>query len=393
MEKATRQQLKDHNSRLVLRSVYTGGETSRADVARLTGLTRPTVSSIVADLIDDGLVVEMGQGQSAGGKRPTLLSINSGGRHLLAVDLSGDEFRAARLNLMGEIEARAALPALGLRGDEVLDCVYRLVEPLLPDSAAPLLGIGVATPGLVDPHNGIVLRSVNLGWVDCPLRDLLESRFGRPVHVANDSHMAALAEYTFGAARASDNLIVIRVGRGVGAGIILGGRPFYGDGFGAGEIGHVVVDAGGDPCTCGNRGCLETTGSINAILRWANAADRSRSLLAGTEPINWRRFVDAVTAHDPLATEVTARAGCNLGVAVAHLVGAYNIRNVVLAGRIADLGDLLLDAAIAEMRRRVLPSMADMTIVRFPSLDANRVGEIVTLGCSALLLHRELGIV
>jgi predicted NBD/HSP70 family sugar kinase len=393
MEKATRQQLKDHNSRLVLKTIYAGGQISRAEVARLTSLTRPTVSAIVANLIEDALVVETGQGPSAGGKPPTLLSIDGDGRHLLAVDLSGEEFRAARLNLKGAVQTRAALPAVGLRGEEVLERVYTLIENLLAGVSSPLLGIGVATPGLVDPHNGVVLRSVNLGWIDLPLRDLLEARFDRPVHVANDSHMAALAEYTYGKARASDNLIVIRVGRGIGAGIILGGRPFYGDGFGAGEIGHVVVDANGELCTCGNRGCLEMTSSINAILRQANSAERSQSLLAGPEPITWKRFVEAVNGHDPLATDIAVRAGCHIGAAVAHLVGSYNIQRIVLAGRIVDLDGLLLGAVNAEMRRRVLPAMAEMTTVGFPSLPSNRMAEIVTLGCSALLLHREMGIV
>jgi predicted NBD/HSP70 family sugar kinase len=397
MEKATRQQTKNHNSRLVLKTIYNGGEVSRAEVARLTGLTRPTVSTIVTDLLNSDLVIEIGQGPSAGGKRPTLLSVNGDGRHLLAVDLSGDEFRAARLNLTGTIEARATLPAAGLRGEEALACVYQLIETLLPTSS-PLLGIGVATPGLVDPHDGIVLRAVNLGWVGLPLRDLLEARFRHPVYVANDSHMAALAEYTFGDETTSENLIVIRVGRGIGAGIILSGRPFYGDGFGAGEIGHVVVDPAGELCTCGNRGCLEATSSIRAVLSQADEAERTNSLLAGAGTPTWRQFVDAVVAHDPVAADIAVRAGCHLGTAVAHLVGAYNVRNIVLAGRIADLDGVLLDAVVAEMHQRVLPSMAETTTVRFTSLGvgpmpAIAMTDIVTLGCSALLLHRELGIV
>src|SRR5690606_8694358 len=144
--------------------------------------------------------------------------------------------------LMGEIQARATQPAAGLRGDDLLDAVYRVVESIQPASPTSLLGRGVATPGLVDPYQGIVLRSVILGWRDLPLRDLLESHFSRPVHIANDSHMAALAEYTYGHPGDSNNLIVIRIGRGIGSGVILGGSPFYGDGFGAGEVGHVVVD-------------------------------------------------------------------------------------------------------------------------------------------------------
>ncbi len=392
MQKATRQHTRDHNSRLVLRTIFNSGQISRADIARLTGLTRPTVSTIVSDLLDSDLVIEAGQGPSAGGKRPTLLSVNGDGRHLLALDLSGDEFRALVLNLNGEIEARAALPANGAHGDDALAVVYRLVESIVGGSDAPLLGIGVATPGLVDPDNGIVLRAVNLGWVDLPLRDLLEDRFGFPVHVANDSHMAALAEYTYGDALDSDNLIVIRVGRGIGAGIIVGGHPFYGDGFGAGEIGHVVVNPGGALCTCGNRGCLETTSSIRAILARATAADRAQSLLAGAAPPDWPRFRDAVAAHDPVAVDIAVHAGRYLGAAAAGLVGSFNIRNIVLAGRLADLDGVFLDAMVAEMHQRVLPAMAQATAVRFSSLGAHRPADIVMLGCSALLLNRELGI-
>ena len=390
MEKATRQHTKDHNVRLVLNTIY-GGEVSRADVARRTGLTRPTVSTIVAELLQDSLVIETGQGPSAGGKRPTLLSINGDGRHLIAIDLSGDEFRAARLNLKGEIEARATQDAAGIHGDDVLIAIYELVESLRPEMD-DMLGIGVATPGLVDPHNGIVRRAVNLGWVNLPLRDLLESRFGRPVHVANDSHMAALAEYTYGAAAASDNLIVIRGGRGIGAGIILNGLPFYGDGFGAGEIGHVVVNSGGILCTCGNRGCLETTSSVRSILQRLATSDRSQSLLAGDERPSWPRFVAAVEAHDPVAVEIAVDAGRYLGAAAAGLVSSLNVQTLVLVGRIADLDGVLLDAMIAEMHQRVLPSMAEATTVRFSSIDPRRAADIITLGCSALLLQRELGV-
>ena len=390
MEKATRHQTKDHNTRLVLKTIFDDGPISRAEIARRTHLTRPTVSTLAAELIDGALVVETGLGPSAGGKRPTFLSINDAGPCLLTLDLSGDDYRGALVTLQGHIIRRATFPAAGLRGDEALDCAYQLVDQLLP--AGPLLGIGVATPGLVDPQCGIVRRAVNRGWVDLPLRERLAARYDRPVYVANDSHLAALAEHTYGTASSGGNLIVIRAGQGVGAGVILHGRPFYGDGFGAGEIGHVVVDVGGALCSCGNRGCLETTSSIPAILRRADATDRRQSALAGVAPLTWSRFVAAVAAHDPVAVDIAVRAGCHLGAAVAHLIGAYNIHTIVLTGDIADLGDVLLDAVQAEMHQRVLPAMAAATTVRYASLDAAQLPDLVTLGCSALILQRELRI-
>lgn len=391
MEKATLRQTRDHNRRLVLRTIFNSDRVSRADIARRTGLTRPTVSTIAGELLKSDLIIETGQGPSVGGRRPTFLSIHADSRQLLALDLSGDEFRALRLNLKGEVKARAGQSA-SARGDEALDAVYRLVETILARTDVPLLGIGVATPGVVDPDNGVILRSVNLGWVDLPLRDQLQARFNVPVHVANDSHMAALAEYTYGDPLDSDNLIVIRIGRGIGAGIILGGHPFYGDGFGAGEIGHLVIDPHGDLCTCGNRGCLETTSSIRAILSHAAAADRSGSLLAGSEPLTWLRFQEAVAAHDPVATDIAVKAGCYLGVVVAGLVASFNIRNIILTGRLTGLNGVFLNATVAEMHRRVLPAMAEATDVRFSSLGAHHAADIVMMGCSALILNRELGI-
>lgn len=389
MQKATRSQTKDHNSRLVLKTIYDAAQVSRADIARRTHLTRPTVSALAADLIDSGLVSEVGLGPSAGGKRPTLLAINDAGPCLMALDLSGDDYRGALLSLRGRIIRRATQPAAGLRGQAALNCLYRLSDELLP--AGSLLGIGVATPGLVDPHRGVVLHAVNRGWVDLPLREALTERYGRPAYVANDSHMAALAEYTYGAP-SGNNLIVIRVSQGVGAGVILNGRPFYGDGFGAGEIGHVVVNGDGRLCSCGNRGCLEMTSSIPAILRTAATTDRRQSLLAGSEPLTWPQFVAAALAHDPVAVDVAVRAGGYLGTAAAQLVGAYNIQTIVLAGDIAALGDIFLDAVQAEMHQRVLPAMAAATTVRYPSLDAAQVADITILGAAALVLQRELGI-
>jgi N-acetylglucosamine repressor len=394
MKKATRQHTKDHNTRLVLRTIFEAQELSRADIARLTGLTRPTVSAIVGNLIADELVIETGQRISTSGKPPTLVRIKPDGRRLVALDLSGREFRGALVNLDGRIETIVALPVHEAQGEEALLQVYRLLELLLRTTRSPRLGLGIATPGLVDPQSGIVLRAVNLGWADLPLCDLMEDRYRLPTHIANDSHMATLAEYTYGSSRESGNLIVIRISKGIGAGIVLDGRPFYGDGYGAGEIGHVVVAPGGLLCTCGNRGCLEMTSSTRAILKSAVAAAAAGTTqLAELETITWPNFVNAVIDHDPVAVEIAVDAGRHLGTAIANLVGAYNIDNIVLTGQIAELGDILLDAVVAEMHQRVLPSMASTARVQYTTLDADQAENSIILGCSALILQRELGII
>ena len=389
--KATLEQTKIHNTRLVLQTIYEQDAISRAAVARLTKLTRPTVSDAVARLIEDGLVAEIGRGASTGGKQPTLLSVAAGARTLIGIDLSGSSvFRGALVDLRGKITERAQIPIEGATGAEALECVFTLLDDLLTRAEAPVLGIGIASPGLIDAQNGIVRRAVNLGWQDLPLRKLLASRYPDPIHLSNDSHATALAEFFFGRPAHSSNLIVVKIGRGIGAGIVIHGDLYYGDGHGAGEIGHVVVEADGEPCTCGNTGCLETVAAIPAILRRAAriAEGSPGSRLAAEAAIGWADLVEAYYAGDPAVGELVQQVGRYLGIAIANLVGCFNIHNIVLAGRISAFGDPLLGAISTEMHCRVLPSMAAETSLGFADME----GDIGLLGGAAMLLKHELGI-
>ena len=314
-QKATPQQIKAYNTRLVLKTIFDRDRISRADVARATGLTRPTVSSAVASLRRRGLVEEVGQGPSAGGKPPILVSVVDDSRHAIGIDLASGEFRGAVVNLRGEIRHRVALPLDGRDGDAALALVYELIDRLIAATNSSLLGIGIGTPGLMDPMKGIVRQAVNLDWQDLPLRSLLKKRYGLPLYVANDSQVAALAEFTFGAHKASDNLVLIKVEHGIGAGIVLNGRLFHGDTFGAGEIGHVVVDDDGLPCRCGNTGCLETVASNQAIVRRAQAVARDdpHSILhqwaARPEEIGIAEVCRAVEAGDEAMRQEIAVVG------------------------------------------------------------------------------------
>jgi predicted NBD/HSP70 family sugar kinase len=390
MKKATRQQTKDHNTRLVFKTIYGQRDLSRADIARITHLTRPTVSAIVAELIENDFVIETGQGPSAGGKRPTLLNVNHNGHLLLCLDLGSQAFRGALVNLRGEICRELALPPTHQNPDLALQMVYGLTRQLLNMATSPILGIGVGTPGLVDTDEGVILRAVNLGWNELPLATLLEEEFGKPAHIANDSQMAALGEYTFGEEHNSNNLIVIKIGHGIGAGIVINGRLYYGDGHGAGEIGHVVVDNNGTRCVCGNYGCLETVSSTQAIVNRAQQAGivSSQSRPAEQEAL-WDTLVAALNTGNPAACNIVTNTGCYVGVAVANLIGSFNIHHIALAGRVSQLGESFLEAVRAEARRRVLPEMADATEINYATLGR----EIVMLGSSALVLQEELGIV
>jgi N-acetylglucosamine repressor len=392
--KATREQTRAHNSRLVLKTIYERGEISRADVARETRLTRTTVSDVVADLMDQGLVEEIGYGPSAGGKPPILLSIVADSRHLIGIDLASAEFRGAVVNLRGQIRQQINVPLDNRDGEAALALVYDMVQGLMAATDSPLLGVGIGSPGLMDAANGIVRRSVNLDWHNLPLRDLLEERFGLPVYVANDSQVAALGEYTFGHGPGVENLVVVKVGQGIGAGIVLNGQIFHGETFGAGEIGHVAVVENGSQCRCGNFGCLETVASARAIVSQARALaigdpdSRLNQFAASPEEITIETICRAMEAGDEQVQQLIRRTGQYLGIAAANVVGLLSARRIVIVGSVACLGQVLLDAIRQEMVKRSLAVLANETEIGLSSMDS----EIVILGASALVLNRELGL-
>jgi predicted NBD/HSP70 family sugar kinase len=393
LEKATRQHTRDHNSRLVLRTIYEYGEISRADLARLTRLTRATVSEVAGDLIERGLVEEVGHGQVAIGRTPILLSVVDDARLAAAISVTTEEVHGALVNLRGALRREVVRPLARREGDgdPVLAAILAVAEELIGAADRPLLGIGINTPGLIDTATGTVLRAVSFGWEEFPLGATVQQRFGLPTYVANDSHTLALAEYMFGEPEGTANLVVVKVGRGIGAGIVLDGHLYSGDGYGAGEIGHLVVNPGGAPCKCGNAGCLETVASSTAILAFARAqafANPASALARDPEGLSMAAIARAAEAGDASAAAVIAEAGRHLGAAVASLVSVLNVRRIVITGRAAPLGDRLAAAVRAELSRRVLPLLARGTRIEVLAMGA----EAPLLGATAPLLTYELGL-
>ncbi|HEX8600631.1 MAG TPA: ROK family transcriptional regulator [Chloroflexia bacterium] len=393
LQKATQQQTKTYNSRLVLKTIYDQGRISRADVARATHLTRTTVSDLVADLQEKGLVEEVGMGRSLGGRSPVLLSVIDDARHVISLDLANDELRGAVVNLRNEVIRTITLPVGDRAGDEALTLVYDLLDKLVYATDRQILGIGIGTPGLVDTTNGVVLRAVNLDWRDLPLGSLLQERYELPVYVANDSQLATLAQYMFGGRQYGSNLVVVKIGHGVGAGIVLNGGLFQGDGYGAGEIGHLSVMDGGQQCRCGNFGCLETLVSTYSTKARARslAAEHPESLLHNMDPsqeLDAEAIKHAFQVGDVAARQLVLETGRYLGMAVANLVGALNVKHFVLMGDLARLGTPLLEAVRQEMIGRSLPSLAQATCIDLVEMNPH----VVILGASALLLMHELGL-
>jgi predicted NBD/HSP70 family sugar kinase len=356
---------RSHNRALVLQTLYRADGISRADLARATGLTRVTISDLVAQLIGDDLVVELGQREDARpGKPATLLDINRTGFQILGLDLSDHAMlRGGVLDLDGHILEHREVRLEHATGDAAVEKVVALARDLVAAAGAPILGIGVGSPGVVDLA-GTVLSAPNLGFRDLPLQTMLAELTGLPVLVANDANAAVLAEHSFGGAL-SDTMLV-RIGHGVGAGLLLGGTPLFGNRFAAGEIGHVVVGTdGGAPCACGKVGCLET---------WL-AIPRLESALAAAPDASERE-------------RILRQAGERLAIALAPVVGALDLAEVVLSGPADKLDGPFTDAATDTLRSRTMAEFHGDLTVRMTALGQ----DIVMRGAAAMVLSGQLGV-
>lgn len=370
MKKATHQQTKQHNRDLVLRTIFANESISRAEVARVTNLTRTTVSDVVSGLLAEGLVQEVGRGESIGGKSPILLSVVADSRYLIGLNLGQDKFIGAIVNLRGEIKEIVEAPVSTGNGQNALELVYQIIDQLIKKRVKPIVGIGVGTPGLVNTRDGVIITAVNLEWQDLPLGQLLEKKYKIPVSVLNDSQATAIGEFVYGGLhRRDENLIVINARYGIGSGILLNGRLFQGDGGGAGEIGHVVVQENGELCRCGKRGCLETVSSLRAVLK-----EMKTSSIDDVQ--------EAFLSGDRRAREVVENAAHYLGISLANLIGTLNIQKIVLTGDMTRFGGKWLEAVNASMRNAALGRLSENTKLELGTLDYRAC----ILGASAYLL-------
>jgi predicted NBD/HSP70 family sugar kinase len=370
MKKATHQQTKQHNRDLVLRTIFSHESISRAEIARITNLTRTTVSDVVTGLLNEGLVEEVGLGQSIGGKSPILLSIIADSRYLIGLNLAQDKFIGAIVNLRGEIKETVEIKVNDNDGDKALELVYKILGELIRKKIKPIVGIGIGTPGLVNTREGVIVNAVNLAWKDLPLGALLEKKYKVPVSILNDSQATAIGEYVYGGAHAPDeNLIVVNVRHGIGAGILVNGRLFQGDGGGAGEIGHVVVQENGTQCRCGKSGCLETVASARAVINQLGVASFEEALAE-------------FSSNKNSARQIVANAGKYLGISLANLIGTLNIQKIVLTGDMTQLGETWLDAIKASMQKASLEKIYEDTKLEIGTLDYRAC----ILGASAFLL-------
>jgi len=374
--------LRESNRLRVIQALRVLGVTSRADVARRTGLSRSTVSSIVAALQAEGIVVDRdpdGRPAGGGGRPPAPIALYPAAGLAIGVDFGKRHLAVALADLSHEMLAEEwrEMPD-DYDAETGVERAAELVEMVLDGAGADrgrVLGVGMGLPGPVH-RTGVVGSSAILpGWAGTHAAERMSDRLGMEVWLGNDANLGALAEATWGAGRDAGGLVYLKLATGIGAGIVIDGRLFEGAGGTAGEIGHTSLDETGDICRCGSRGCLETYASAAAI-----AGLLSRSLGEPLTPDDvLRRAVDG----EPGCRRALADAGRHIGAAVADLCNLINPERIVVGGSMAVAGDLLLDPLREAVGLRAIPSAAeDVEIV------LGELGERAELlGAVALVLH------
>lgn len=338
--------IKKMNTAIVLDAIVKKAPLSRANISELTGLNKATVSSLVQDLLDAHLVLEIGMGVSSGGRKPVMLIFNRSAGYAVGIDLGVNYIRGVLTDLEGGVIAEAEASLQRHELDLVLPELYRLIGGLMaqaPDSPYGIVGIGIGVPGLVD-ERGTILFAPNLKWEQVELQRLVAARYDVPVFIDNEANAGAQGEQKYGAGRGIAHQIYVSVGIGIGTGIILNKELYKGAHGFSGELGHLSIDLAGKPCRCGNLGCWELYASEHALLELA-------------APLGYgslRELLAAADDGDVAAQELFRRIGSDLGVGLANIVNVFNPEVVIVGNRMSLAQRWIEDSVQETLSRRTL---------------------------------------
>lgn len=342
---------------------FAGKGLSRTDLAEEMGLTKAAVTIIVNDLISYGLIIETESRTTSSGRPPVVLEINPSHGLVAAIDMGAMHLSVALGDFSARILEEVEVPFRIDNGPEnclkEADTILRELLEKRGLNPSDLLGIGIGVPGPVIAEQGMVMAPpIMPGWDRFPIRTTLESQWKTAITLNNDAELGALGEWAYGAGRGEKNLAFIKVGSGIGAGLIINQQIYGGTTGSAGEIGHLTVDENGPLCNCGNHGCLEAFAGGHAI-----ASQAKKLVTSGKRTMLSEKNIDSITAHDVAeaarrgdlpAQEILKRSGTYIGIAIAGLINLINPSTVIIGGGVAQVGDLLTAPIRQAVRQRSL---------------------------------------
>lgn len=353
--------MRDLNRAAVLALIGRHGPIARVAIARELSLSPATVTAVTRELVQEGLIREVDQAPSNGGRPAILLGLDAEAAHAIGLKISPDRLTAVHVNLDGEPLDYDDRP-FDATAPGAIERLAAIVAELVTTWRRPgsrLLGVGLGVPGIVDSQQGLVEAPI-LGWPTVPLGRELQDRLGIPILIDNDVNTLAVSERLYGRGRSRDNVLTVTIGRGVGLGIVASGMVQRGHRGGAGEFGHVTMVEDGPSCECGKRGCLEALVADPALVDQAVAAGlipTGMSIAEGTAALQSR-----ADEGDAAARGIYARAGELLGRAVAGLVSIFNPELVIVGGEGTAAWAHLRDAFDRSLRTHVFPPLADVAV-------------------------------
>lgn len=368
---------------------------SRTELARITGLSRSTISQHIDKLAQEGLLVESGTAESRGGRKAQLLHFKKDDGHIISVDLGATSLSVGLCNLVGELQIHDTLDStIGAGPEVILARVVTMARELIGKIGVPaaIKGVGMGVPGPVEFSTGHpVAPPIMPGWDDFPVREYLEREFSCPAFVDNDVNIMTLGEQWAGVARDVDDFIFVKIGTGIGAGIVCRGRIYRGSQGCAGDIGHIGIDGVDTICSCGNKGCLEILAGAPAIARRAEEMIGQGKIKILNPIYTEQGFITckdvgfAASNGDVNCTELIRDAGRIIGQVLAKLINFYNPSLVVIGGGVAGFGDKLLASIRETVYSRSLP-----LATRHLSMQRSVLGDRAGIIGAAVLVREEL---
>lgn len=335
----------------IIGDLYRMEELSKPEICRLTNMTTPTISRIIDELIEEGWVVDQGQGPSIGGKRPHIFSLNPDAAYIMGVDIGRELLKIAIFNLRKEIIGSIQVfPSLleTQNNENILQDLKKRIEEALKNLSVPKSKIKVAgfsLPGLIDSDGN---SFTYLSFEDTNIKKVLEKMLEIPVFIDNDSIIMAMAEHAFGTAQGASHALCVNINECIGLGMILNSRPYTGYKGMAGEFGHIRVSGPEVLCYCGKAGCLETIASGRAIVKAAQAAiaeGQATTISPGANgEISFTDVINAANHDDIFAIGLLQKAGEKIGEALASLIHLFNPELIVIGGEITGANELIISS-------------------------------------------------
>jgi N-acetylglucosamine repressor len=349
----------------VLNAIKTHGPIGRADIARQTGLSPATVTSISAKLISQNLVLEKSAGDSSGGRPPILLVINPKGGYVVGIKLTETHAVCALTDLEALVIAKSSMPLSGHDPAQVVDDLAQMVLTFIRGqkiAKKQLLGVGVGLAGIVDAEEGILRQSPIYGWDNVPLRAMLQSKLRIPVYIENDVNTLTLTERWFGHGQGVDHFLTVTVGRGIGLGIVANGQFYRGQTGGAGEFGHTTINPDGPLCACGKRGCLEAYVGDPGLIRAAQESFALGKLSSSVQ--NLDELLSLAQMGDMAAIQIFDQAGRILGIGIANLINLFNPKKIIISGEGTREGDFLFVPMKESIQQNTMPGLFNPNTVQ-----------------------------